>query len=153
MQSRATSQIVIVGTALGLVPLLAGLVLIVVPTLLPLTPMLVERAVIGYAALFLAFLGGVRWGIRIDGKNGTDMTYLLGALGPALGLVTLVLPFAPALAMLTVGFAAQGAWDAWSGQRKTVPEPYARQRIVATMMICLTLIVILFARAALVPAT
>jgi hypothetical protein len=142
MPGRAS--LVVAATALSIVPLLAAMLLLALPGLLPIDGAVVERVVVAYAALLLSFLGGVRWGIRIGGRAGTDMIYLLGALGPALGLVVLLLPFSPALALLTVGFAAQGAWDVWSGLGKSVPETYARHRSVATLMICVALIAILF---------
>lgn len=148
MRERPLPRIVVSATALSLVPLLGGLVLIVLPDLVPLDPITAERAIIGYSALLLAFLGGVRWGIRIGSGTGTDLTYLLGALNALVGLITLFLPFSLAIAVLTVGFAGQGAWDAWSGFRNTVPEPYARRRIAATLMACVVLIAILLAHAA-----
>ena len=149
MRERPLPRIVVTATALSLVPLVAGLVLIVWPILSPLDATVVERAIIGYAALLLAFLGGVRWGIRIAGGAGTDLIYVLGALNALLGLITLLLPFSPAIAILTVGFAGQGAWDVWSGFRTTVPEPYARRRITATLMACVVLVAILVAHAVL----
>jgi hypothetical protein len=150
MVERELPRIVILATALSLVPLLAGLALVVWPGLLPLDPVILERTIIGYSALLLAFLGGVRWGIRIIGRRGTDLTYVLGSLGALLGLVTLLLPFSLAVAILTVGFAAQGAWDVWSGYRGTVPETYARRRASATLMAVLVLVAILVARAVLI---
>ena len=146
MREHPLPRIVILATGLSLVPLLAGLVAVLVPALVPLDPAVIERAIIGYAALLLAFLGGVRWGIRIVSAKGSDLTYVLGALGALVGLITLLLPFAPALAILTVGFAAQGAWDVWSGFRHTVPELYARRRAGATLMACLTLAAILITK-------
>ncbi|MEJ2459962.1 MAG: DUF3429 domain-containing protein [Novosphingobium sp.] len=148
MLERRIARLVTIGTAFELVPLLLALPAVAFPELAPLDPVILERAIVGYAALCLAFLGGVRWGIGLCAGDGTNAVYLLGALGPALGLAALLFPFGPALSLLTVGFAAQGAWDAWSGHRKTVPDAYARQRIGATLATCLVLIVILFARAA-----
>jgi hypothetical protein len=148
VKERPLPQIVVLATGLALVPLLAGLVSIVVPELLPIGSAIVERAVIGYAALLLGFSGGVRWGIRLAGGGGTDRIYVLGVLGMILGLVALLMPFALALAMLTVGFAGQGAWDVWAGFNRTVPEPYARQRTMTTLAACLLLMAILLAHAA-----
>ncbi len=90
----------------------------------------------------------MRWGIRAGSGTGTDRTYLLGALGALIGLITLVLPFQPAIACLTVGFAGQGAWDVWAGYRGTIPDSYARRRMSATLMVCAVLVAIFAVNAA-----
>jgi len=148
MNDLPLPRIVFVATSLSLLPLFIALLLVIAPGVAPLDPLVVERAIIGYAALLLAFLGGVRWGIRAGSGTGTDRTYLIGALGALVGLITLVLPFQPAIAILTVGFAGQGAWDVWAGYRGTIPEPYARRRMTATLMACVMLVAIFAVHAA-----
>jgi len=48
----------------GWVPFLLGLILTIFPALTPFDFVVFERALVGYGALILSFLGGVRWGIR-----------------------------------------------------------------------------------------
>ncbi len=132
----------------GLVPLVFGCGAVLAPSSVAIDPIILQRAVIGYAALYLAFLGGVRWGFLVAKNERNDRRFLLGALGSLLGLVALLLPLAPALALLSVGFAGQGAWDVWSGWRKTMPEIYQRHRALITLLVCLILVSTLLVYAA-----
>ena len=113
------------------------------PDLAPIAPESVERALLGYGVLVLGFIAGIRWGMNIMDATGTDRSYILPALALLIGLGALLVPFGPGLALLIVGFAGQGAWDAWSGQRKTIPDHYARPRASLTLIICLFLVVTL----------
>lgn len=132
-------------SALGLLPLLFALAATVYPPAQPFDPMVFERAVLGYGVLILGFLGGVRWGLRILGGQGSDLTFVMGILGAVVGCLVLVLPFAIGLAVLIAGFAAHGAWDVWSGARGGVPHAYARLRMTMTFIVCLLLAGILLA--------
>ena len=143
MRDRPLPRIVVIITALALLPLAAGFVLIVAPGLAPIAQARVEQALLGYGVLLLGFLGGIRWGMNIMDATGTDRSYVLSALVVLVGLMALLLPFGPGMALLIVGFAGQGAWDAWSGQKKTIPDHYARPRAALTLAICLFLIVTL----------
>ena len=137
------TRIVTIAALLGWVPFLAGLILSIFPALSPLDPVIFERALIGYGALILSFLGGVRWGIRMQGGAGSDLTYVAGIIGSVIGFFTLLMPYGFGLAVLTVGFGAHGAWDVWSGRGGGVPMPYASMRSMMTWLVCLTLIAIL----------
>lgn len=131
---------------IGWLPFLAALLFTIFPVLLPIDFVVFERAMIGYGALILAFLGGVRWGVRLQGGAGSDLTFIIGIIGSVLGLVTLLMPYSLAVAILTVGFGAQGAWDVWSGMRGSVPGAYAQMRSFMTLLVCFTLIATLMAR-------
>jgi len=130
----------------GWVPFLIGLILTIFPSLSPFEPAVFERALVGYGALILSFLGGVRWGIRLQGGAGTDLTYIVGTFGSIAGFITLLLPINVGLMILIVGFAIHGMWDVASGMRGRVPQAYARLRAVLTWLVCLTLIIIFIAR-------
>jgi hypothetical protein len=148
LREEKLTAVALIGPFVGLVPLFIGFLYVLTPSLATLDPFIIERALIGYGALFLAFLGGVRWGFLIAENDGDNRVYLLGATGSILGFVALLLPFGPGLALLTVGFAGQGAWDVWSGWRKLVPESYARHRATVTFSVCLLLIATLLVYAA-----
>lgn len=141
------SRIVTISALLGLAPFAAGLILTISPGFLPFDPVVFERAMLGYGALILGFLGGVRWGIRMQGGAGSDLTFVMGILGAVVGFFTLLMPYSLGLIILTMGFAAQGAWDVWSGFRGGVPQLYAQLRNMMTWLVCLILIAIVVARA------
>lgn len=138
------SRIVTLVALAGLIPFLAGLILTLFPSLSPLSATIFERALIGYGALILSFLGGVRWGLRLQGGAGTDLTFIMGMFGSIAGFFTLLMPYTFGLVMLTIGFGLQGAWDVWSGG---VPEFYSRLRAMVTWLVCFILLATLIARA------
>ncbi|WP_164730597.1 DUF3429 domain-containing protein [Pelagibacterium montanilacus] len=127
----------------GLLPFLAGLALALFPDLSPIDRVIYERAMLGYGAAILSFLGGVRWGIRLGGGAGSELTYIAGILGSALGFFTLLMPLPIGLAMLIAGFALHGFWDIWSGYRGALPADYARLRAIMTGIVCAVLAAIL----------
>lgn len=140
------SRLVTLVALMGLVPFIAGLIATVFPHTLPIEQVIFERALIGYGALILAFLGGVRWGIRLQGGAGSDLTFVMGILGSGLGLFTLLMPYTFGLIALTFGFGAQGAWDVRSGMSGGVPPAYARLRNMMTWLVCALLLAILIGR-------
>ncbi len=148
MRENRLALVAFLGPLVGLLPLLLGFLSVLAPSFAPFDPITVERTLIGYGALYLAFLGGVRWGLLVAGEKGDNGVYLLGATGSMLGFVALFLPFGSGLALLSVGFAGQGAWDVWSGWQKHVPEPYTRHRALVTLLVCLLLIATLLVYAA-----
>lgn len=127
-------------------PFTIGLLFSIVPTLSPYDINLFERALVGYGAIILSFLGGIRWGIRLQGGAGTELTYLVGTFGAIVGFTILLMPINVGLVLLTMGFAIHGIWDVASGMRGRVPQAYARLRAVLTWLVCVTLVFIIVAR-------
>ena len=64
------------------------------------------RALLGYAAVILSFLGGVHWGLVLRGAAPERAGGLLaaGVLPSLVGWVALLLPFEQAAAILVAGF-------------------------------------------------
>lgn len=143
---RFLSRIVTLAALIGLVPFVVALAITIFPDISPLPEIIFERATIGYGALILSFLGGVRWGIRLQGGAGSDLTFVTGIAGSVIGFITLLLPYSLGLAILVVGFAGQGAWDVWAGHIGWVPQLYARLRSLMTWLVCIVLLAILLAR-------
>ncbi len=137
------SRIVTLAAFVGLVPFIGGLIVTIFPSYLPINEVIFQRALIGYGALILSFLGGVRWGLRLQGGAGGDLTFIVGMFGSAAGFFTLLMPYSFGLLVLTIGFALQGAWDVWSSG---VPEFYARLRSKLTWLVCIILALILIAK-------
>ncbi len=137
------SRIITFTALAGLLPFVAGLLLTLFPGLPLLDQMVFERALVGYGVLILAFLGGVRWGLRLQGGAGSDLTFVMGIIGSVAGFFMLLMPYTLALVILIIGFALQGAWDIWS---VGVPQLYSRLRRLMTLLVCLVLVAILVAR-------
>lgn len=137
------SRIVSIVAFAGLVPFAAGLLFTLKPELAPLNILIVERAIIGFGAVILSFLGGVRWGLRLQGGAGDNLTFIMGMLGALGGLVMLLIPYQFALIILVVGFTLQGLWDVRSSG---VPAHYASLRGIMTWLVCALIIAILVAR-------
>jgi Protein of unknown function (DUF3429) len=137
------SRIITLVAVGGLLPFIGGLLITLAPSFWPFDQLVFERAMIGYGVLILAFLGGVRWGLRLQGGAGSDLVFLMGIVGSIAGFFTLLLPYTFGLVILTIGFALQGAWDIWSSG---VPQFYSRLRATMTTLVCLVLIAILIAR-------
>jgi hypothetical protein len=130
----------------GVIPFLIGLLVTLFPGLSPFDPNHFERALVGYGALILSFLGGIRWGIRLQGGAGTDLTYIVGTFGAIIGFIVILLPVNFGLIVLALAFALHGIWDVKAGMSGRVPQAYARLRIVLTWLVCLILIFIIIAR-------
>ncbi len=137
------SHIVTLAAILGLLPFIIALFATFNPDILPLDINIFEKAIIGFGVIILSFLGGVRWGLRLQGGAGSDLTFIVGMLGSAIGFFILLMPYDFGLLILTIGFALQGAWDVWSSG---VPRFYARLRASMTWLVCLILVAILLAR-------
>lgn len=107
------------------------------------------RLLIGYSAIVLAFLGGARWGAALRGDHPQAARDVALAVVPALlGWGALFIRPAHAFVLLAVAFAAQGAWDALSGQTGALPPWFASLRVPLTVAAVLAMVVAFVATAA-----
>lgn len=143
---RSFSTITGIAALLGLLPFLAGLFFTLFPATLPIDHIIYERALLGYGAAILSFLGGVRWGIRLSGGAGSQLTYVAGIFGSILGFITILMPVEIGLSMLIVGFLIYGIWDVWAGYAGSLPREYAHMRAAMTGLVCLVLALIILFR-------
>jgi hypothetical protein len=68
---------------------------------------LVERALLGYGAVILSFLGGVHWGLALRGDPGRGPRMLaIGVVPSLVGWVALLAPFETAAAIQVGAFGA-----------------------------------------------
>lgn len=124
-------------------PLIIGLFFFVFPQYSPFNLPRLEMVFVGYAAVLLAFISGIRFGTNLL-KTSLNRIWLVPfASGPLLGLFVLVVPFSLALPTLAVGFGAHGAWDAWGAFRGELPSKYSAMRTASTWLIC-TLLILVF---------
>lgn len=98
------------------------------------------RALLGYGAVILSFLGGVRWGLAIrDADTDTLLPRLAWSVTPSLlGWVALLLPAGPGLGLLAAGFGAALLAD-W--RAPDTPAWYRRQRLPLSLGAILATIV------------
>jgi hypothetical protein len=82
-----------------------------------------------YAAIVLAFLGGIRWGLVSRPREPERPRALAASVLPALvGWASLWVPLPYTFAVLAAAYAAQGAWDAFAVHGGTAPDWYGRLR-------------------------
>ena len=108
---------------------------------------LVTSALKSYGAVILSFLGGIRWGLALrNASEASTRTLLIFAVLPALvGWFSLYLDAPYVFAVLALAFAAQGAWDAISGERGAFALWFVRLRTVLTFLVTGALIAAFFA--------
>lgn len=122
----------------GLIPF-AGLTL-----LLFVWPDIVQRgfaalALATYGAVILSFLGGVRWGAALDGKQ-PAATFVLSMVPPLLGWFALALPLPFPFAVQAVGFALHGLWDWQAGRSDALPGWFINLRLTLSSLVTACLI-------------
>ena len=91
---------------LGIIPFIATATINLVPGA-PLHE-LSMHALLGYGAVILSFLGGIRWGVAILTTDSADLfgPLFVSIVPAALGWLALLLPSSMGLMLLALGFAA-----------------------------------------------
>lgn len=122
----------------GLLPFALGLMAYAAGGIWLFDQPLALRATLGYGAVILSFLGGTRWGmgLLLSNPDKRDARLTLSVLPSLLGWVALLLPAFPALVLLAVSFAAQGAWDVGDAADDGAPQWFAHLRTVLTALVC-----------------
>lgn len=100
-----------------------------------------------YGAVILSFLGGMRWGVALKSSDEVlaRKTFVFAVLPSLLAWFSLYLPVPYVFAVLALGFAGQGAWDAFSGDKGAFGQWFVKLRIVLTLMVSGALIMAFFA--------
>ena len=122
--------------AAGLLPFvaLAGLAVARSRALEPLAAVEPAAALIGYGAVILSFLGGIRWGVALgrDGAPGRD--YILSVLPSLAAWGCLALPRTYGLAALGLLILALGLLDQDMPRRGLAPAWFGRLRIALSVV-------------------
>ncbi len=133
----------------GLLPFWLPLLLLDVDTELraPSRALLIQM---GYGAIILSFLGGIRWGAALKLPRGPlqSTLFVLSVLPSLAGFVALLLPATVGLILLIGGFLLQGVWDVQSAQQDELPQWYATLRAMLTTGAVLALITAVVLRVA-----
>jgi len=116
----------------GLIPFVAGGVLVWLPQLQNIAPT-IPPLVFFYAALIVSFLGGVRWGAAMQSATtGTALARELCAsvIPTLITLACYILSLPAALAMVLVLVISQGLVDILAARQKKLVEWYAPLRLL-----------------------
>lgn len=108
---------------------------------------LIIAALKTYGAVILSFLGGMRWGIALKYTDEVlaRKTFIYAVLPSLLAWVSLYLPVPYVFAVLALGFAGQGAWDAFAGDKGAFGLWFVKIRMVLTLLVSGSLIMAFFA--------
>ncbi|MFZ1815398.1 MAG: DUF3429 domain-containing protein [Rhizobiaceae bacterium] len=98
-----------------------------------------------WSVAILCFLGGIRWGMAILAKPVSPKLLFLSTLSAFAGWIALFLSDAAGVMLLLLAYSAQGAWDSFSIHGGEGPQWFADLRIVLTLMVAATHIVMLVA--------
>ncbi len=94
-----------------------------------------------YGAVILSFLGGVRWGIAMAGRQRGMREFVLSVLPSLLGWGAALLPPVAAMGVLAGGFLMQAGWDQRAAIKGSLPLWYATLRRRLSMVVTVALLV------------
>ncbi len=95
------------------------------------------RALIGYGAVILSFLGAVHWGVALSRTGpATARTLVAGVLPSLTGWVALLLPQRFALTLLVVCFGVFWLYEHRVLGESLLPQSYLRLRRYLTVAVC-----------------
>jgi len=94
-----------------------------------------------YGAVILSFLGGVRWGIAMAGRQRGMREFAYSVLPSLVGWVAALLPPVVAMAVLAGGFLMQGGGDQRAAAKGALPLWYAALRRRLSVAVTLSLLV------------
>jgi len=112
----------------------------------PTAGQLLVGAEIGYGAIILSFLGGIRWGAALSEPNKTAQAFglAMSVIPSLIGWAALLdeayrsQPIAP-LTLLAAGFITQGVWDLVGARQGALPRWFARLRLPLTVIVVASL--------------
>lgn len=137
--SRVPTAALVLGGlgALPFVALASGL-----PLPLPMGRGLLARALVGYGAAILSFMGGVHWGAAMvqAPRRSDPRAFGLSVLPALAGWACLLLPTAFALPGLAGAFVLLLAYDLWTAHKGETPAWYPRLRIPLSLVVIASLL-------------
>lgn len=106
-----------------------------------------EAAFIGYGAVILAFMGGVRWGAALTPslQVGAAEQMIISVAPSLVAWLSLMTERPWSLMLLLAGFILQGIWDVRSAHKGLLPKWFGRLRLTITAIVALSILLILFA--------
>jgi hypothetical protein len=110
----------------------------------PLFGVLID-ALRAYGAVILSFLGGIRWGMALQGPRQTGRTLAYSVASPFAAWLAFFLTPVTGIILLLVAFSGQGAWDSLSLHNEKELAWFARLRVAMTCIVVASLLVALLA--------
>lgn len=101
----------------------------------------IARAAAIYGAAILSFLGGVRWGVAMAGRQRGMREFVLSVLPSLLGWGAALLPPVAAMVVLAGGFLMQAGWDQRAAVKGSLPLWYATLRRRLSVVVTVALLV------------
>ena len=136
--STALQRMALWLTAAGYLPFIAIALALVADVQFPLGRDMLVLMLIGYGAVILSFLGGIRWGIAIE-AGASATTLLLSVIPSLLGWLTLVMEPRVAVITLIIALSAQYVWDRASVASGAFPAWFAPIRTGITVAVVFAL--------------
>jgi hypothetical protein len=126
---------------LALLPFFLAAALYAIPDLAALLPQpgITRWVILGYAAFYLGILAGVAIGATLRGSRRGHVPSLIP---PILALACFYAPFRPAIAVIAMLVAAQGASDVWASQGGRLPDWYGQIRARTAPLAVIALVAI-----------
>ena len=122
----------------GLIPFIAFSLLAWVDITMPFNPHYLLQS---YAAVILAFMGAVHWGVAMTGEDRFSQTQLgLSIVPPLVAWLALMIPQVYGYSLLIVSFAALCMVDGMVSRHQRFPPWYSPMRVVLTTIVVLCLI-------------
>ena len=110
------------------------------------TRYLAGRALLGYGAVILSFLGGVHWGLVLRGPSARAAGMLAAGIIPSLvGWASLLLPFETAAAMQVAAFGGFWLYEHRVLGPQALPPAYLGLRRWLTLIVCVSIAMALMA--------
>lgn len=88
-----------------------------------------------YSVITLSFLGGIRWGLLLRDASISSTALVFSVVPAILGWLAMFLAPAFTIAVLLLGYSAQGAWDSISLHDDERLQWFARLRITLTLLV------------------
>ncbi len=104
-----------------------------------------DQAFLGYGAVILSFMGGVRWGAALAPSAApTSAETMILSVAPSLaGWLALLIDRPWSLLLLLAGFGLQGAWDVASARSGALPAWFGKLRLVISTIVAGSILIVL----------
>ncbi|EDQ31759.1 Protein of unknown function (DUF3429) [Hoeflea phototrophica DFL-43] len=104
-----------------------------------------DQAFLGYGAVILSFMGGVRWGAALAPSAApTSAETMILSVAPSLaGWLALLIDRPWSLLLLLAGFGLQGAWDVASARSGALQAWFGKLRLVISTIVAGSILIVL----------